>query len=134
MKNRTNEELVNAWATIQEAQEELAKNKYEIELEITRRMTMDGATVLDHPTHDVTLTTTLQYDRNNLHPLRELVPPDVVAKGYTPEHEVMRTVPESWNMTKVKTWKRYGTDARRIIEEAAFPGQAKLTIKAKKGE
>lgn len=128
---RLNEELIDAWANIVATQEALTRERYEIEQELMRRMAADGATILDHPRYDVTLTAKIEYDRGKLHPLRELVPPEVVAKGYTPEHEETVVVPERWNMTKVKTWAKYGKAAQEIIEAAAFKSAPRLSIKAK---
>ena len=66
--------------------------------------------------------------------LAELVPPEELAKGFTPAHEETRVVPDKWNMVKVKPWAKYGTAVALIIEGAAIPGTPRLVIKQKEAK
>ena len=131
---RTNQELIEAHVTIVKTLDELSKEVHVIEQELFARMTENNATVIDHVTHEATLVRTPQVDRSKLYPLAEIVPPEVLAKGFTPQHEETTTtiVPDKWNMQQVKTWKKYGKEAQEIIDNATTLGPPRLVIKAKK--
>lgn len=102
-----------------------------MEYEIIKRMEAEGATALTHPGYDVELKSKPEYDRTKLAGLREIVPPDELPKGFTPEHSETVQVPEKWDLRRVLTWKKYGRDAQAILEAATLPGAPKLSIKAK---
>jgi hypothetical protein len=125
------EALVSAYAVITDSLVVTRETQLKMEYEIITRMQEDGATMLDHPMQDVELKVDTIYDRDKLHPLRELVPPEIVAKGFFPEHEETVTVKERWDMRRILTWRKYGKAAKDIIEAASRPGKAKLVVKAK---
>ncbi len=125
------EALVTKLADISEALKNLTEQKGRIEWEITLRMQARGATLLDHPDHHVELVSKPEYDRTQLYPIKEFVPPEVFDKGYTPEHEEPVTIPEKWDMRQVKTWAKYGRVAQAILERAALPVAPKLVIRPK---
>jgi len=128
---RDMEELVRRWGVLDERIRKDTEDRDRLGWAITRSMQEDGATALDHPTHVVELATKNEWDRSKLHPLRELIPPEVLAKGYTPEHEETVVVAESWNMQQVKTWVKYGNRVQAIIEGAAKPKPPVLAIRPK---
>ena len=74
------------------------------------------------------------YDNGKLAALRELLPPEEIARAYTPAHEETRQVPESWDARVFRSWGKYGKDVAAIIERATIPGAPRLSIKAKKEE
>ena len=99
---------------------------------IQQRMEAAGATVLDHPTCDVILAEGhASWDYSKLASLRELLPPDQLAKCYTPQHPETIVVPEKWNMTRAKALGRYGAHVKEVLAAARIPGRRLLRISAK---
>jgi len=78
----------------------------------------------------VKLNIPVSYDYSILAGLREITSPDEMV-GYTPEHEVVKRVSESWNMTQAKTLAGLSSEHRQIIENAKIPGRPTLKLEAK---
>lgn len=125
------EDLVNHYAVLQERIVSIRENLQRTERMIIERMEAEGATVLDIPGHDVTLKRTTQYDRTMLYPLAELVPPEALAKAFTPAHEETVHFPDKWDMRKVLALAKYGDAVKALINRASFPGAPSLKIVAK---
>jgi hypothetical protein len=125
------EALVEAYAITTDALVVTRETQLAMEYEIISRMQDDGATILDHPSYNVTLAVKTEYIREELHPLRELVSPEIVAKGFNAEHEETVMIQERWDMRQVLTWRKYGQKAKDIIEAASRPGKVKLSVEAK---
>lgn len=106
------------------------------EATLLRRLEGRGAKELHHPELDIKLDTpSPSYDYGKLRKLGELVPPDVLLTGFTPEHQETQvvTVKEKWNAVKFKTWTKYGKEIQEVIDGARMEsGPARLKISAKK--
>ena len=103
------------------------------EYALLTRMQADGATAIAHPKYEVELRRAQPtYDTGRLAALRELIPPDEVALGYTPEHEEVVVVAEKYDMRIVKGWTRFGQAVRDVLEGAAITGAPRLRIRRKK--
>ena len=78
---------------------------YEIQVEIKEYMDSVGATELNVEGLKIKLETRTEYQKEMLTPLLEYeeIPPDVLDNAMTPE----RIIPPSWNMTKVKPFRKY---------------------------
>lgn len=72
----------------------------------------------------------IHWNKDALKPLLELesIPPDELAKAYTPAHKMSVDVPENWNMTKAKTLTKFGTDVERIFTQALEELEGPLII------
>jgi hypothetical protein len=127
----TNEELVTSYAEVERSLVALREKHLLMEAELVQRMQADEATVIDHPTHTVKLKVGTEYDKSRLFPLHELVDPEVLAAGYTAEHEKTVTVPESYDMRKILPLRSRGKDVAAVIDAASHPGKPRLTIEAK---
>jgi hypothetical protein len=125
--------LVNAHASTQQALEAIRDFQGRIGYEIQVRMEGDGATVLDHPTHDVALKEgKVEYVQSILDGILEYVSEAGVISTYAliPEHS--EVVPRKWNMTKLKPFAKRGKDIREVIERARSVGRPHLKITLKR--
>tara|TARA_Y100000296_G_scaffold53429_1_gene61205 strand:+ start:325 stop:765 length:441 start_codon:yes stop_codon:yes gene_type:complete len=127
-------DLVGWWWLVRDRIDREKGTMGRIEMELTRRMEADGATVLPDNTYDVELVSKYDYDRSKLAGIREFVPEaDLIESGaYTPEHEKSISVPESWDMRHVKPLAKRGNDVRDIIDGSRIQVSRKLVIKEKK--
>ena len=97
------------------------------------RLEARDATVLQHPTLDVVLAEgSPTWDYTRLRQLKELVAPEELAAGFTPEHEAVVLVPEKWNMTRVWPLRKLGGDVKGIIEASRIPGRRRLKVTGKR--
>ena len=127
-----NQQLLDKWEVINAGFQYYKEIRDRLELELRQRMEAEGATAIPHPS----LLCELQYpsptyDYGKLRGLAELVPPEELAKGFTPAHEETRVVPDKWNMVKIKPLAKYGAAVAEIIEGAAIPRTPRLVIKLK---
>ena len=127
-----NQQLLDKWEVINAGFQYYKEIRDRLELELRQRMEAEGATAIAHPD----LLCELQYpsptyDYGKLRGLAELVPPEELAKGFTPAHEETRVVPDKWNMVKIKPLAKYGAAVAEIIEGAAIPRTPRLVIKLK---
>ncbi len=132
--NVDSDDLVRRWGAATKAIARASEAVGRIEWELTRRMEEAGATVLPHPEFDVELKTgSATYDVAKLNPLREIVPPELLATAFMAEHEetTTRLIPDKWDMRKALTFRKLGNDVAAIIEAAKVPGRVRLQIKAK---
>ena len=125
-------QLGDAWLAQDAALEIVRGYRAAIEAEIGRRMQERQATEIPHPTVLMTMRRETFFDRDALAPLRELVPPDALGKGYTPAHAETVQVAEKWNMQQVKVWAKYGGEIAAIIERASKVMNTGLMVKVKK--
>ena len=103
-----------------------------IEFELKLRMEADGATAIAHPLLTCELKTpSPTYDTGKLRGLAELVPPEILATGFTPAHPETIMVPDKWNATKFKAWVKYGDAVAQVISDAAIPGTPRVRITRK---
>lgn len=101
-----------------------------IEYILQKRLEEKGATVLPSMTHDVKMERRYDTDPNVLVQLREHIEPAILDLAYTPEHQ--ETVHESWDMRKVNSFKKYGDEVEKIIENSRLWQAARITIKPKR--
>ena len=122
--------LVEMWQSYKDTAAHSRMGSNYIEFTLQKRMEEKGASVLPSMTHDVKMDRAYDTDTNVLTQLREHIDPEVLDLAYTPEHTM--PVPESWDMRKVNSFKRYGTEVEVIIEESRLWQPARLSLKKKK--
>jgi len=128
----TDEELIQLYVDDSDQATYYRDRAGRVGLILQQRMEERGATAIPDEHYEVRLKEgSPTWDYGILGQLREIIPPDELAKGYTPEHEQTVMVPESWNMTKIKPLAKYGNDVATIIERARIPGRARLSIQPK---
>ena len=132
--NTTNadlESLVDDYAAslafIRQQTEVLERTEYQI----IAALDAQGATVMDHPRYHVEVSRKTEWAKDKLYMLAEFVPPDALAKAFTPAHEETITVAEKWDVRKVLPLAKYGECAKAIIESARIEGAPKLHVEAK---
>ena len=126
------QQLLVYWSALEKVEMDTQSALAMIEWELHQRMEADGATAIAHDTLDARLVRTAPtYDYGRLRGLAELVPPEVLAQAFTPEHEAIAIVPDKWDARVFKTWKKYGATVAAVIENATIPGAARLVIKRK---
>ncbi len=128
-----NDSLIARWGGLQNYIKSLQESMGRIEWELTRRMQADGAVALHHPDFDVKLAARPSYDHGKLAALREVVPQDEINRAYVPAHEVTETVPGKWDMRVALTFKKFGREAKAILDRARIEGAPRISIKAKEG-
>lgn len=133
MKMKTNDELIQDYIKLDATIARLQQNKDLIEMALRKRMDDDGATIIPHATHQVELKTTLAYDHAKLTLLHEVIDPaELVSSGaFIPEHEEPKTIPDKWNMVKVKPFAKYGDNIKDIIDAAAYPSKVVFSVTEK---
>lgn len=130
---KTMDELIADYIQLQETVGMLSETLDRTGMELHQRMVSQGATAWPHETHKVELKSNLSYDHAKLIPLRELIDPvELESSGaFIPEHEEINIVPDTWNLTKVKPFAKYGDNVKAVIEGAAYVTRTSLSIKPK---
>jgi hypothetical protein len=119
-------DLYNMWA------HENAEHRDRADMELRRRLEQRGATKIFDEDYTCTLEMgTPTIDLNIMAALKELLPPDVLAEGFTPEHDVTETVPDKWDLRKANTWMQAGGDVAEVIERAKIFRSPRLVVRAK---
>ena len=127
-----NNHLLTRWQIYEEHNRNAVLWMDRIEFELKRRMEADGATAIAHPLLTCELKTpSPAYDQGKLRGLAELVPPEILATGFTPAHPETIMVPDKWNATKFKAWVKYGDAVAQVISDAAIPGTPRVRITRK---
>ena len=122
-------------AEIVEMRDTIARSKdvkERFEWELSRRMRDRDATAIPHPTHDVRLETKREWMPDRLIPLREIVDPAEWDRGFTEGHNETIWVSAKADMRIIRSWRRFGVDAGRIIDAAEIPVESRLTIRGKR--
>ena len=125
------DQLMRQW---QKASDEVAAYQEtvdRIEMELGRRMRMDGATETPHPHYTIKIQPPYkEWDLSHLFTASELIPIDRWRDLYTPP--TTRPVPPKINMTKLKACRSLNRRIGEIIDEAEKPsGPGKLRIRPK---
>jgi hypothetical protein len=115
------DELVTARATLKAMEQAV----YYTERAVVEAMQERGATVVKTDGGDAKLATPVSYDYGILAQLREITSPDDLV-GYTPDREVVKRIPERWNMTQAKTLAKLSHAHAGIIEDAKIYGRPKI--------
>ena len=123
--------LVNKYLDQRTSIQQLGDSQGRIEQELMRRLDTAGATEYPHPTATVKIDLSWDYDPSRLAGLGELVPPDVLATGFTPAHEETVRVPDKWDMRRVLPWKKYGDQVAAVLDKARFLKGRRLVVKEK---
>lgn len=127
-------ELVRQWGSLADVIDDMAQQQGLVEMVLTKQMVKNGAKEIPHATHEVKLKQDPIVDRAALIPLLEMeeIPPEELAKAYTPAGEKVVKTQATWSMTGVKPLMRYGGRVKDIIEGAQSLGPPRLSIKKKK--
>mgnify|MGYP001614673775 CR=1 FL=1 len=100
---------------------------YEMEKEAEQRMAERGATSIPSERWVCELVADVSYDRTKFTPLKELLGETDLLACWTPAHQELVTMPESWNTAKVKALARkYGDAALAVVEGAKVVGRPRL--------
>lgn len=103
---------------------------YDAEQEALRRMAERGATSIPNERFICEVQTRDTYDQVSFTPLKEVFSAADLAEVFTPEHDEVVTVKESWNTVKTKAKaRRYGSEALAIVERAKTPGRPTLKFR-----
>jgi hypothetical protein len=106
---------------------------YHLETELRDWMRVQGATKVQHPTHDVTVAAdSPSYDPGLLIPLRELVSDEDLEKVFKAAHEEVKAVGDKWNGTQLNRLEReYGGQVAETIQRARVAGREHIVIQPK---
>ena len=132
----TTEALIARHLTIQQAQKQLAEERYALEQELQARMEADSATVLlglDGARVELVYPSPT-YNNGILMEVLELLPPGAeaeMARGYIHAHEEIVQVAARFDMRQVKTWVKFGKEIADTIERAKIPGRPGLKVTRK---
>jgi hypothetical protein len=123
-------ELLAEYQETQEAIEILRRNLWDVERDIVAQMTEVGATEM-RGTHNsneyvAKLDTRVEYDKDRLNPLLEY--DEIPADELSAARILAKTIPATWNMTKVKALAKYGGRVRRLIMDATLTTVPKLKV------
>ena len=93
-----------------------------------------GASVFVGDSHELHIEGTPQTDKTKLTPLLELIPPeDLVREGaVVMAHKETIDVPDKWNLTRLKPFRKYGKKINEIIESCYIGSKDKYTIKSRR--
>lgn len=124
-------ELINEYVLATNLAAEVADRRDRIEFALRVQMEQDGAQEAVSATHKATMKTQVRYDQSRLFSILEMLPEAelVDARAYIPEHDETRTVPASFNMTKLKPFSRRGRDIEAAIEGSKRNGATRLSVK-----
>ena len=104
----------------------------QVDMVLTDRLDAAGALELPAADYKILAAPKVTYDQARMTPLKQLLPPEVLAEAHTAAHVEQVTVPEKWNMVKAKGWgKRFGAQVQAIIDHARLesPGKIKITAR-----
>lgn len=119
------------------AQERIADNEsvlHALRIEVQRRITDAGATMLADPDFTIELQpSSPTYDHGLLIALREWLTESEYDEAFTPAHEKQVPVPQRWDGGKLRKFERtYGGAVASIIERARIPGVPRVVVERKK--
>ena len=98
-----------------------------LEQEILRRIKESGGTMLPSETFLCELKSTNSYDQTAFRPFLELLNEADLETVFTPAHSEQVTVEDRWDTQKlIALARRYGDEAKAIIERAKVPSGRKL--------
>ena len=110
-------------------QEELGR----IEQAILQRMEQRGATAIPDETYRCELVTTNTYEQASFTPFLEILTVADLETVFVPAHVEQVLVKDKWNTQKlVALARRYGDEAKSIIERAKVPSGRKLKFEKRK--
>jgi hypothetical protein len=133
MNDWEDDRLLEEYVRLAETARILGEEMGHIMMELTHRLEARGAQGMYHPTIQCRLDPPRpEYDTNKLMGLKELLPPAIIAKGFTPEH--MEKVPDKFDMRTVKSWgTMFGHEVKGVIDGARLPaGPGRIRVTQKK--
>jgi hypothetical protein len=71
------------------------------------------------------------YDGTVLSGLRELIPPEVLAGVYTPEHKETHLIKERWDGVKLRGLRKYGDEVCLIIDQGTIRPMRGIAVRRK---
>ena len=128
IKDVTLDDAVEQLADVRKQLKTLQEVEWILSNEVVRQMDDIGATESRVEIGKVALTRPVTYDYSVLAGLREITDPEDLDGAYTAPHEVVKHVPESWNMTKAKPLKKLSHEHGSIIEDAKIYGRPRIRI------
>tara|TARA_R110000765_G_scaffold403342_1_gene499373 strand:+ start:708 stop:1148 length:441 start_codon:yes stop_codon:yes gene_type:complete len=128
IKDVTLDDAVEQLADVRKQLKTLQEVEWVLYTEVVRQMDDIGATESRVEIGKVALTRPVSYDYSVLAGLREITDPEDLEGAYTPPHEEVQHIQESWNMTKAKPLKKLSHQHGSIIEDAKIFGRPKITI------
>ena len=119
-RERSDCELLDDWHVLAEDISTLRAQMLALEGELFQRMRSRDASAIDHDNVECKLEPQEEVDRAALRGIIELegIPQDVLAEAFTPEHTETVTVPDKWNLTKLKPLQKYNGAVTTIIDSA----------------
>ena len=124
------EALIDMVGACLEQETQQRDQRQRLEWTLQRRMEARDATEIPHSGFTCKLVTpTPSYDPNKLRLMAEYVPKEVFAEGFTEAYEETVQFPAKFNMTKVKTWDKFGETVKGIRLDAMLPQPPKLQVK-----
>lgn len=93
-----------------------------------------GASVFVGDSHELHIKPNLKTDKTKLTPLLELVPPeDLIREGAVVlAHKETIDVPDKWNLTRLKPFKKYGKKISDIIDSCYIGGSNSYKLKLRR--
>lgn len=128
LKDVTLDDAVEQLADVRKQLKTLQEVEWILSNEVVRQMDDIGATESRVEIGKVALTRPVSYDYSVLANLREITDPEDLEGAYTAPHEIVKHVPESWNMTKAKPLKKLSHQHGSIIEDAKIYGRPRIRI------
>jgi len=125
-----NDALAAVWIAAAAQVKAWRRHVDQVDMVITDRLDAAGALELPATDYRILAAPKVTYDQTRMTPLKELLPPEVLAEAFTPAHTVQEQVPDKWHMGKAKGWgKRFGAQVQAIIDHARLesPGKVKVT-------
>ena len=118
---------------LREAMKEMRDSAGKLELEIIQEMEANEQSAHEDARFEARIPVKREYDVQKFAAVMgELLSPAALNEVYSPEHEIMKTVPASVNGTKAK--KLWDQGFKHDLEKTLLPPVRKLTIKPKKTE
>ena len=137
-RERSDCELLDDWHVLAEDINTLKVQQLALEGELFQRMVGRNASAIDHDHVECKLEPQEEVDRAALRGIIELegIPQDALAEAFTPEHTETVTVPDKWNLTKLKPLQKYNGAVTTIIDSARkqLDPRPVFKLKQKKGK
>ena len=133
METMQSEQLVNAYASLMDAQAAITGMLDRLEFVMQTRMERDNSTKYEHPVYDVEIVApATKYDQSKLMGILELVSEEkaIEVGAYLPAHDETKKVPARWDLRRVSKLRGYG-GVSDLVEASKTIGRGKLKITQK---
>lgn len=117
-----NKTLLEICKYTEDKAEELNKQLGILKYIILKRMITDNASMMQHGRLRCKIKyQPPKYENHKLHPLFEILDPDLLKDAYTPAHEELIQVAEKWDGRKLRALLKHGEAVAEIINNAKLP-------------